>query len=79
MVARPATRAARARSGTRWRGNGGAEGGGLGRGVLTALCGHGHFDMVAYERYLSGEMQDFELPQDRIDSALAALPAVPGA
>jgi tryptophan synthase beta chain len=47
--------------------------------ILTALCGHGHFDMVAYERYLSGEMEDFELPQDRIDSALEGLPAVPGA
>jgi tryptophan synthase beta chain len=46
--------------------------------ILTALCGHGHFDMVAYERYLSGEMTDFELPQDRINAALAHLPAVPG-
>jgi tryptophan synthase beta chain len=46
--------------------------------ILTALCGHGHFDMVAYERYLSGEMTDFELPQDRIDAALASLPPVPG-
>jgi tryptophan synthase beta chain len=44
--------------------------------LLTALCGHGHFDMTAYERYLSGEMIDFELPQDRIDAALANLPAV---
>jgi tryptophan synthase beta chain len=47
--------------------------------ILTALCGHGHFDMVAYERYLAGEMTDFDLPQDRIDAALAGLPAVPGA
>jgi tryptophan synthase beta chain len=44
--------------------------------ILTALCGHGHFDMVAYERYLSGEMTDFDLPQDRIDAALASLPQV---
>src|ERR1700684_3277969 len=44
--------------------------------ILTALCGHGHFDMVAYERYLSGEMTDFDLPQDRIDAALANLPPV---
>ena len=47
--------------------------------ILTALCGHGHFDMVAYERYLSGEMTDYDLAQDRIDLALANLPAVPGA
>jgi tryptophan synthase beta chain len=44
--------------------------------ILTALCGHGHFDMSAYQRYLSGEMQDFELPQDRIDAALTKLPAL---
>ena len=45
--------------------------------ILTALCGHGHFDMVAYERYLSGEMADFSLPQDRISAALADLPVIP--
>jgi tryptophan synthase beta chain len=44
--------------------------------ILTALCGHGHFDMVAYERYLTGEMPDFELPQERIDAALTGLPEV---
>jgi len=43
--------------------------------ILTALCGHGHFDMAAYERYLSGEMEDFELSQERIDEALTRLPA----
>ena len=37
--------------------------------ILTALCGHGHFDMAAYETYLSGEMTDFDLPQERIDAA----------
>ncbi len=44
--------------------------------ILTALCGHGHFDMAAYERYLSGEMEDYELSQERIDDALSRLPAV---
>jgi tryptophan synthase beta chain len=43
--------------------------------LLTALCGHGHFDMTAYERYLSGEMADYDLPQSRIDAAVAGLPA----
>ncbi len=42
--------------------------------ILTAMCGHGHFDMGAYDRHLSGEMEDFELPQGRIDSALTRLP-----
>jgi tryptophan synthase beta chain len=44
--------------------------------ILTALCGHGHFDMGAYERYLSGEMVDYDLSQERIDEALKHLPAV---
>ncbi|MFB9967913.1 TrpB-like pyridoxal phosphate-dependent enzyme [Sinosporangium siamense] len=44
--------------------------------ILTALCGHGHFDLAAYDRYLRGEMQDFAIPQERLDAALAALPAV---
>jgi tryptophan synthase beta chain len=44
--------------------------------ILTALCGHGHFDMAAYDRHLSGAMEDFTLPQERIDAALAELPGV---
>jgi tryptophan synthase beta chain len=32
--------------------------------------------MAAYQRYLSGEMDDYDLPQDRIDAALSALPAL---
>ena len=44
--------------------------------ILTALCGHGHFDMAAYERYLSGEMVDYDLSQERIDQALANQPVV---
>jgi tryptophan synthase beta chain len=42
--------------------------------ILTALCGHGHLDMAAYDRYLSGEMQDHTLPQSRLDEALTNLP-----
>ncbi|WP_119731269.1 TrpB-like pyridoxal phosphate-dependent enzyme [Thermomonospora amylolytica] len=42
--------------------------------ILTALCGHGHFDMAAYDRHLSGEMEDFDLPQERIDRSLGRLP-----
>ncbi|MEV0593736.1 TrpB-like pyridoxal phosphate-dependent enzyme [Nonomuraea cavernae] len=42
--------------------------------ILTALCGHGHFDLAAYDRYLAGAMEDFSLPQERIDEALTGLP-----
>lgn len=41
--------------------------------ILTALCGHGHFDLAAYDRYLSGAMEDYDLPQEKIDDALARL------
>ncbi len=42
--------------------------------ILTALCGHGHFDLAAYDRHLGGEMEDYTLPQERIDQALTELP-----
>ncbi|MBT2228539.1 TrpB-like pyridoxal phosphate-dependent enzyme [Nonomuraea sp. NEAU-A123] len=42
--------------------------------ILTALCGHGHFDLAAYDRYLSGDMENYALPQERIDEALHDLP-----
>jgi tryptophan synthase beta chain len=46
------------------------------RVILFNLCGHGHFDMSAYEAYLSGKLEDYEYPQAEIDAALAALPTV---
>jgi len=42
--------------------------------ILTAMCGHGHFDMSAYDRYLSGQMEDFEMPAERVQEALTRLP-----
>jgi tryptophan synthase beta chain len=47
------------------------------RVILFNLSGHGHFDLGAYDAYLAGELVDYELPQSRIDAALAELPAVP--
>jgi tryptophan synthase beta chain len=44
--------------------------------ILFNLCGHGHFDLSAYERYLSGQLEDYEYPADKVEAALAALPAV---
>jgi len=43
--------------------------------ILFNLCGHGHFDLSAYERYLSGNLEDFELPQSTIDRAMETVPA----
>jgi tryptophan synthase beta chain len=46
--------------------------------ILTALCGHGHFDLGAYESYLSGRMRDEEVTDARFAAALADLPEVAG-
>jgi tryptophan synthase beta chain len=46
------------------------------RVILFNLCGHGHFDLSAYERYLAGDLEDFEYPLERVEAALAGLPQV---
>jgi tryptophan synthase beta chain len=46
------------------------------RVILFNLCGHGHFDLSAYERYLSGQLEDYEYPVEKVAAALAALPKV---
>jgi len=46
------------------------------RVILFNLCGHGHFDLSAYERYLDGTLEDFEYPRERVEAALAGLPQV---
>jgi tryptophan synthase beta chain len=44
--------------------------------ILFNMSGHGHFDLSSYDRYLAGELEDFELPQERIEHALETLPKV---
>ncbi len=46
--------------------------------ILLAHSGHGHFDMAAYESYLSGKLVDYEYPEEKVKEALASLPQVPG-
>jgi len=45
--------------------------------ILTALCGHGHLDLPAYDAYLSGAMDDRALSDAEIADAVAQLPPVP--
>ena len=45
--------------------------------ILFNLSGHGHFDMAAYDAYLHGRLEDFELPEAEIERALAAIAALP--
>jgi tryptophan synthase beta chain len=46
------------------------------RVILFNLCGHGHFDLSAYERYLDGSLEDYEYPVEKVEAALAGLPTV---
>ena len=44
--------------------------------ILTALCGHGHFDLAAYDSYLSGRMVDEEVSDERLAEGLVTVPSV---
>jgi tryptophan synthase beta chain len=44
--------------------------------ILTALCGHGHLDLAAYDSYLSGEVTDHAWDGAGNEAALAKLPVV---
>ncbi len=45
--------------------------------ILFNLCGHGHFDLSAYERFLAGTLEDYEYPAAKVREALDALKALP--
>jgi tryptophan synthase beta chain len=47
---------------------------GQARVILFGLCGHGHFDLAAYDAYLAGTLEDPEFSPGALDAALAALP-----
>jgi tryptophan synthase beta chain len=44
--------------------------------ILTALCGHGHLDLAAYETFLAGNMVDLDLSAEDIAEAMAAVPVM---
>ena len=46
------------------------------RVILIGLSGHGHFDMSAYESYLSGSLQDVPYAEEDLKKSLASLPQV---
>ena len=46
------------------------------KNILLALSGHGHFDLAAYDEYLSGRLEDYEYPEDKVKEALTHLPKV---
>ena len=47
------------------------------RTILFNLCGHGHFDMTAYNAYLAGTLEDIEFSESDMEAALERLPKAP--
>ncbi len=46
------------------------------KNILFLLCGHGHFDMSAYDSYLAGRLEDFTYPREAVERAMASVPQV---
>lgn len=44
--------------------------------ILMAMCGHGHFDLASYEKYLQGNMVDLSFEEEKIKESLAKIPQV---
>ncbi|MCH7741021.1 MAG: TrpB-like pyridoxal phosphate-dependent enzyme [Chloroflexi bacterium] len=44
--------------------------------ILFHMCGHGYFDMSAYESYFAGNMVDYSLPDEEIARAMESVPSV---
>lgn len=51
---------------------------GEGKVILTALCGHGNFDMASYDAYLRGDLVDYEYPEEKVNAAKERIPAIVG-
>ncbi len=49
---------------------------GTGRTILFNLCGHGHFDMQAYDDYAAGKLTDERYDEGELAMALAGLPSL---
>lgn len=49
---------------------------GVSRTILFNLCGHGHFDMKAYDDYFAGQLLDADYDPSELAMALAGLPSV---
>ena len=53
------------------------KGEGVSKAILFNLCGHGHFDMQAYQDYFDGKLTDRSYDERELAMALAGLPSVP--
>ncbi len=44
--------------------------------IVFNMCGHGHFDLGAYEAYMNHSLPDFDYPEEAIQRSLLTLPTV---
>lgn len=47
-----------------------------GKVILFNLSGHGHFDMTSYDKYYSGDLHDYNLPDHELEKAAKLLPKI---
>jgi tryptophan synthase beta chain len=45
--------------------------------ILFNLCGHGHFDMQAYDDFLAGRLPEIEFEEAALADGLTGLPGIP--
>lgn len=46
------------------------------RVILFNLSGHGHFDMLSYDKYFAGELEDYDYPEAAVQEAYSRLPQI---
>ena len=44
--------------------------------IVFNMCGHGHFDLAAYEQHLGDNLEDFEYPEEAIRASLEKVPSL---
>jgi tryptophan synthase beta chain len=44
--------------------------------IVFNLCGHGHFDLSAYDAYRNGELEDLEFSEEDAEESLAGVPQI---
>ena len=44
--------------------------------IVFNFSGHGLCDLGAYDKFLAGELEDYEYPQEKIEAAIAELPVI---
>ncbi|KNA12444.1 hypothetical protein SOVF_125730 [Spinacia oleracea] len=44
--------------------------------ILMAMCGHGHFDLPAYDNFLQGNLVDLSFSEEKIRESLSKVPQI---